>query len=362
LAIKFFGMGSILLMYPMLKSLKYKYPSASITLLTFGQNKDLARLLHVVDRAAFIEFRQGLAPFLLQTLKIIADLRRRRYDLVFDCEFFSYFSALAVRALSWPETVSVGFFSNRLIRDGIFAHRVAIDCSQHVAQLFARMVDALGGDQVPFEGHESYDLAIPESSLVVIDSLIKELGVQEGGRLVAVNINAGDLCYNRRWPACHFGALLEMILRDSRTQGRIHFVLLGAKEDESYVRSFEQRFHHPKILNLAGRLELPELAALLKKCSLFIGNDSGPLHLAVACGVRTASFFGPETPRLYGPLGHAHRVFYADIHCSPCLNIFFSKQNDCSDNQCLKRIDPEKVFPRVMEMLFPPEKTEGDVV
>jgi len=361
LIIKFFGLGNILRMYSMIESLKRKYPKAKITLLTFAQNKQLLRLLPLVDDAEFIEFRNGLARFVAQTLGSIRTLRGKKFDLVFNCEFFSNFSALMVQAVRSPQAATVGFFNNRWCKDWIYTHQVSIDGSQHVSKIFARMLLPFGVGNDAVRSLETCCITVPESSRIRMDSVLQDLGIEHGSRLVTININASNLCYNRRWPAAHFGKLLEMILCDPRGRDGIYFLLVGGTEDRSYVKGFMERFAHPNIHNLAGLIDLTELAALLSKSTLFIGNDSGPLHLAVFCGVRSVSFFGPETPRFYGPLGDAHHVFYADLHCSPCLNIYFSKQNDCRDNVCLKSITPEAVLPRVLEMLFTDQETDRGV-
>ena len=68
-----------------------------------------------------------------------------------------------------------------------------------------------------------------------------------------------------------------------------------------------------RVINLAGETNLLELAAFMEKCDLFISNDSGPLHLATAMDVRTVSFFGPETPALYGPRGKKHSILYKKL-------------------------------------------------
>jgi len=66
-------------------------------------------------------------------------------------------------------------------------------------------------------------------------------------------------------------------------------------------------------------------------------------------GLPTISFFGPETPYLYGPQDCCHHIFYSDIFCSPCINIFNSKSSDCQENICLKKITPASVLKVIEE-------------
>ena len=64
----------------------------------------------------------------------------------------------------------------------------------------------------------------------------------------------------------------------------------------------------------------------------------------MALGIPTISFFGPETPSLYGPVSGEYYVFYKNIYCSPCLNIYNTKNSDCKNNECLKLIKPGEVL------------------
>jgi ADP-heptose:LPS heptosyltransferase len=90
--------------------------------------------------------------------------------------------------------------------------------------------------------------------------------------------------------------------------------------------------------------------ALLSLSTACISNDSGPLHIAAALGIPTVSFFGPESPLLYGPRGNGHTVFYAGIYCSPCLNVYNAKQAMCSgDNTCMQAITPEQVISALLQ-------------
>ena len=89
---------------------------------------------------------------------------------------------------------------------------------------------------------------------------------------------------------------------------------------------------------MCGKINISQLITVLGYCDLFITNDSGPLHLAMILDIPTISFFGPETPVTYGPQGEKHTVFYEDIYCSPCINIYNAKSTKCTNNICLKRV------------------------
>ena len=107
-----------------------------------------------------------------------------------------------------------------------------------------------------------------------------------------------------------------------------------------------------RVVNLAGKTSIGVLLAVMEKFSIFVANDSGPLHLAASIGIKTVSFFGPETPTLYGPMGGDSLIFYEGIYCSPCLNVFNAKTAPCSGhNICMQKIEAENVF-NVMKEKF----------
>jgi ADP-heptose:LPS heptosyltransferase len=101
-------------------------------------------------------------------------------------------------------------------------------------------------------------------------------------------------------------------------------------------------------LDLAGRTSLGGLAALLQRMSLFIGNDSGPAHLAEAVGTPSVTLFGPTDPRRWAPLDQrAHPIVREPVGCSPCA------YSDCPiDHRCLRRITPDEVIARASGLLL----------
>ena len=100
-----------------------------------------------------------------------------------------------------------------------------------------------------------------------------------------------------------------------------------------------------KVVNLAGQLTIRELIALLSVSQMVISNYSGPLHIAASLQIPTISFYGPETPLLYGPRGGKQVIFFAGIYCSPCLNVYNAKKAMCNgDNRCMQAIRPADVL------------------
>src|SRR3712207_4615798 len=101
----------------------------------------------------------------------------------------------------------------------------------------------------------------------------------------------------------------------------------------------------PRPLVLAGRTSLGQLAALFERCSLVLGGDSGPLHLAAAVGTPTVRLYGPTSQAVFGPWGDpAVQVgIQASLPCQPCGNITVPPCGATGTPACLRVVGPEEV-------------------
>jgi ADP-heptose:LPS heptosyltransferase len=129
--------------------------------------------------------------------------------------------------------------------------------------------------------------------------------------------------------------------------------LIGLKDDAALAQSLIQAVQHPTCIDLTGYTRsIRELLMLFHAADLLITNDGGPGHFATLTTIQTMVFFGPETGKLYGPLGDRNKVFESGIACSPCLSAYNHRLTFCDgDNQCLKRIAPDPVLADALAFL-----------
>jgi len=94
----------------------------------------------------------------------------------------------------------------------------------------------------------------------------------------------------------------------------------------------------------------------LERSSLFVSNDSGPMHLAAASGTPTVGLFGPETPMMYAPLGVRARSVYRPPACSPCINVHDNKVSACVRGrpECLTNLTVDHVLAEMRELVGDP--------
>ncbi|MEW6602556.1 MAG: glycosyltransferase family 9 protein, partial [Nitrospirota bacterium] len=170
--------------------------------------------------------------------------------------------------------------------------------------------------------------------------ILKREGVREGEMLVGFHLGASKS--DKTWPVSSYSELADMIVEAYGAR----IVLFGSPGEADLAARFETCVH-AKPVNLVGKTNVGELAAILRTCGLFISNDTGPLHIATSVGTRvidisTANVHFMET----GPYGEGHYVIQADLPCVPC-----GFDVTCTDMICKSFIKPAAVFEIVRGVL-----------
>lgn len=130
-------------------------------------------------------------------------------------------------------------------------------------------------------------------------------------------------------------------------------VLLGSAADRPVHETLRVRC--PGAVDLAGKTSLRGMAAVLERAALFVGNDSGPMHLAGALGTPVVSVFGPGDPAKTAPwgMGDRLRVVYAALPCSPCRQAFWRECDPAPSGKpaCLEAVAPSTVLEAALDLL-----------
>ncbi len=347
LLFKFFGMGSIILSTPMIRALKQKYPQARIYFLSFGSNLEICNLIDLIDRVYVIK-TDNLYLFIKGLIFAVSALRKEKLDISIDMEFFSKFS-LIMSVLIGAKT-KTGFFLREIWRENLLDHHIYYNHYKHLTEIYCSMVRPLGVECHDFSLYKPPVLKDKREETILLLQDKIDLANQA---IVCVNVNASDLCPERRWPKDNFITLMTKLLDNYDDQ--VKLVLIGSPGEQSYVQEVYRAIpekHRKEILDLSGKTSVYILLELFRMSRLLITNDSGPLHFAEMVGLESISFFGPETPLLYGPLGKNHTVFFKELYCSPCLNVYNVKTAFCDgDNKCMQSITVDEVFAKTVQVL-----------
>jgi ADP-heptose:LPS heptosyltransferase len=351
-------MGTTVLAEPAMRKLRERL-SAELFFVIFARNVGSIGLLgtfppdnvFTISDASIFGIARDSIGFLLWA-------RRKKIDTVIDLELFSRFTALlsglsgACRRIGFHR-----FHQEGLYRGEMLTHRVIYNPHIHIAKNFIALVDALlaSAPTIPFTktliGDDQLKVAIApasaqarERTLAKIRNLVPFDPALH--RLVLVNPNASELLPHRRWMPERFDQLIRRILA---AHDDVYVLITGAPEErEEAIRLAAA--NGPRCASFAGHSALAELPALYTHAALMVTNDSGPAHFSAAAGLPTVVLFGPETPKLYQPLGNS-RVIYAGLACSPCVSAHNHRKTACTDNVCMRAIGVDEVYAVVNELL-----------
>ena len=360
LLIELSEMGSTILADPAMQKLK-RVLQANVFFVIFKRNRPSLELLgtvsqeniYTIDDSSFIALVADAVRLLFWT-------RQRSIDTVIDMELFSRFSALLTGFSGAWRTVGFHAFLNEGLYCGDFlTHKVSYNPHQHMSKNFIALANALIEEKAEIPLSKTFisddetrlrKVAIGTPEKESIRRKVKDVfPAYEAGRhrIVLFNANASELLPIRRWPREYYVALAGIIL-DRYPETVI--LLTGGNEDRAWLEAISLAVRKERCINFAGRTRLAELPALYSISVFMLSNDSGPPHFASVTNMPLFVFFGPETPKLYCPLGNATPIF-ADLACSPCVSAANHRKTVCSNNVCLQCITPERVFGIVRPIL-----------
>jgi heptosyltransferase-2 len=184
----------------------------------------------------------------------------------------------------------------------------------HSSMLFAdryhAAVEDLVGRKVP-RGRLSYFFGPDDVSRA--DAVLQAFGVSLNRPLLG--LSPGANWETKRWPAERFAGVARRALAAG-----VQVAVQGNDAEGSLGRLIASEA--PGAVDLCGKLDLKALAGFISRCTAFVANDSGPMHIARALGVPTLAFFGSTDPTMFDFTGH--EVMFAGVECSPCS--FFGRR------------------------------------
>ena len=333
LLVKFWGLGNLVLLLPVFRALRRRYPGARIELLTLKRNRELLEGIEDLD-GLFLVNDRNLFTVAWSYFDSLLRVRSGRPDLVLDFEQFSRASAIFAFLSGAPQTV--GLDTPGQGRGRMFHARVAYDDGRHTSGTFLDLARAAGVESARYEPVPPPLFAADREAAAEV---LRGAGAA-GGPVFLLHPGSGDNFLGRRWAPENFARLADHLL--GRYGGTA--VLTGTEGEKGLAEDVRSRMERRGgAVNAAGRLGVRGLAALCERASLVVSNDTAPVHLASALGRPVLGIYGPNTPVLYGPLSPGSVSFYHRTPCSPCLTNFNYKTSLCRMPVCIRSVTPEEV-------------------
>jgi ADP-heptose:LPS heptosyltransferase len=327
LLIQLGDIGDVVWFLPVLRLVHETYPDAKVSVLVREGNGSL--LLAGVSSTKVFEVRKrqrGLTDRLRSSLRLVRDLRRERFDLVFDFRgdergaYMAFLTGAPLRAALYHD--------HPRLRNHLFTHLVpptgeplagvgAADQSLFILRAFGIET----GIAVP-------ELCLSEEVRLRATNILAEEGIppaaeaSDGGERGGTGAGANGCWVTMnpfsRWSYKEWGLLKWVRIIDWLWgEFRIAVVIVGAPVERERIEGLVGSCAE-KVYNLAGKTTLAELAGVLQRSRLHIGVDSAAPHIAAAVGTPTVTLYGPSDWRYWKPPGERHRVVVPDMACAPC--------------------------------------------
>ncbi len=321
--------GDMVLSLPALRALKSRFPRVKLTVLASPSNQALLRHDPDVDEVLVLDNGRRRR---LHLLALLPRLRRRRFSLVLDPLPEEDPIALLLALLCGARR-RVGFGGR--IRSRLYHTALPPPSStRHFCDLTCDLIRSFGKFDDPglprlVLGSEEKDFA---------RRWFAEQGLSGSA---VIGIHPGGYYPSQRWPLEHHAALIRMLKAGS--PGRV--LLLGGEAEVAWIEEIRRQCGLDLPVFISR--DLRQTAALIDRCLLFVGNNSGPLHLAAALGRPTVSFRGPTRSGRWSPLGGPHRVLErSGLSCLGCEKGICPRKT----HDCLVGVSPAEVFAAVEDL------------
>lgn len=319
--------GDVLLSTPVIKALRQKFPQAYISMLVAPYAKDIVEGNPYLDEVIVYD-KAGKHKSWWRTIKFAGRLKKKKFDLAVILHPGNRLHLIAFLAgipLRLGYNRKLGFLVN--LRK---VHKKQ-EGRKHEAEYNLELLSELGVSGNP------YDLFMPirQESESYVEELFRKEGISQADKILA--INPGASCPSKIWPAENFARVAKKLAGPHNFK----ILILGGPKEIHLADKVACEIKG-KVINLAGKTSVSQLASIFKRCSLFISNDSGPVHIASAVGVPVISIFGRNQPglkpRRWRPLGRRDKYLHKDAGCIRCL-----AHNCQKEFACLKAITVEDV-------------------
>jgi len=341
LLIKLGAVGELVMASPFFEQLRKHFPHSEIVLVVgrssyaaVEHNPNINRFILADDLDLY---RGGLIRRSLEFFRLIFKLRKEEFDLSFVLQRAWPFRLLSCLA---GVPVRVGFGRGR--EDFFLTHATFIHLGKNESESYLDLLRKMG---IPAVFKKTfYYLSDEEKDF--LDLFLERYSIVSGEEVIAVAPGGGESAkrtmLTRRWPVQSYIELIQRLQRERSSR----VILVGGPGDREVTNHIIQI--SPDCLD-ATDLSFGDMASVLRRCNLFVGNDSAPLHIASSMGIPCVGIFGPTDPHQWAPHDQNSRVIVKPVECHPCfIDETFPR---CSHIRCLTSVSVDDVWQQLGSIL-----------
>ena len=329
-------LGDTVSTLPLIDEIRRRFPLGKLTLLCQPASRELLQDHPSIDEI-IVDDKKKLDRGIAGLRRQAAALAAKKFTLALT-PHKSWRSALMLCWAGIP--IRVGF---RQSRGWFLFHRtVSRDGARHDVERNLSLLEAF--DIHPEQCQRQISLPVSPDLQATVDLKLVALGLNLNRPIVG--IHPGSVWPTKRWSAAGFAQLIADLRSDSNCQT----ALFGGAEDGAVVQDVLNRCGRGAI-DLAEKISLRELPAAIRRCRVFVTNDSGPMHIAVAERVATVAVFCATTPALgFYPYSQQAIVVQKNLSCRPCTT-HGGRRCPLEHHACSELIQPASVLTAVKKCL-----------
>ncbi|NUO07483.1 MAG: glycosyltransferase family 9 protein [Candidatus Brocadia sp.] len=328
------GIGDVLRIFPAIIALRNNFPHATISTLTeFGDELfDLFPYPHAISEKYCYDPR-GKHKSILNKFRFSRSLSRKNFDLIYNANRGNVIIEASIMAFIVGAPHRLGFEKN----GAGFLNTVRITF-KYDRYILEQNLDLLSKIDVKTEDQDIH-IQIPERGKVFLDTFLKKYTIPAENFFITVHPGAKHDGQYRMWPLEKYSQLIRKII----TRHKAIVILIGSKAETAIASVISSTVQSRNLINTAGQTTIPQMAALISNSNLFIGNDSGPLHIAIALKVPSLGIFSFTAPEQVIPVHQEHVITIKACNKPAYTHQPFLKFNQ-HDRKALEQISVQEVL------------------
>src|SRR4030067_3024681 len=343
LILRLSAVGDVIRTLPAAKALKEQTPS-SITWIVEEPSQAFLESQPEIDEVILFPRRRwtkGIKSFreigrtLGEMWGFVVCLRRQRFDVVFD--FHGVLKSGLLSFLSGsPKRIG---YDRRSTKEGNFLFsNVKVRLPKKRISRFQRNLTLLQG--IGLEVKEfNYSLHIPPEHQQYVGSFFKSVSAPLQRPLIAIHPGTSPKAIFKRWMPDQYAQLADRLVRELNTS----ILFTWGVEELEWVKRIQKKMKEPSLLGPKTE-SLTQLGEVYRHCDLYVGGDTGPMHIASLMGIPAVVLYGPTAPIENDPFGKHNKV-RKEVGCNPC------HKYSCKELVCIKAISADEVFKATKEIL-----------